>query len=130
MLAVLVPGTGRTALPCYLKTRLGHVTRFGKWILSKKDLCQFYFGRFRIYDLLCFFLYATGNDNAPDGGCVILGPRMRTVHSRAVSQSGGMHHMRRNHCSSTPLRCGGRLLLQQNLTNPDSPRKLRRFYLR
>lgn len=51
------PHTGRTALPHCPKTRFGYGTRFSKWLQSKKDLCQFYFGRFRIYDLLCLFFF-------------------------------------------------------------------------
>ena len=59
---ILVLGTGRTALPHCPEIRFGHVTRFGKWNLSKWDLRHFHLGRFRIYDLLCFiFLYAMGN---------------------------------------------------------------------
>ena len=131
---ILVLGTGRTALPHCPEIRFGHVTRFGKWNLSKWDLRHFHLGRFRIYDLLCFiFLYAMGNGDGSRRWLLCHPKSQNENNTQQSSQSISEEHVRwaRECCSfKKPLRCGGCLLSQHDLTNPNYHRKLKRLYLR
>lgn len=125
---VFVPETGRIALklPDCPEIRFGHVTRFDKWDLSKRNLCHF--GNFRIYNLLCFlFLYAMGNGDGSRWWLLSHPKSQNESTTQQSSQPISEAHVRRarERCSfKKPLRRGACLLSQPDLTNPDYHRKL------